>query len=792
MSASIRPFHSFGLAFASAALLLAGCETVSPPAPSAADAPAAKAAAAMLPSSPVSPVSVALHELDYSGDQSALIALDADIVAAGKDPKKIAALEKRLVDLLKRPDGSVAARQVACERLGFILGVNAAPSPATLKLLGAMLKEPAESELARLALAPIPGPEVDALFVDALTATKGKTRLGVIESLAVRRPTSAIAALRPLLADADGRTAALAATTLGQIGTAEALAALGDARPATTTVLEARTQVARSLPTGASTLAELAKDPALSSPRRAAALRAQLDFDPAAAPARIAEVLSGNDWTLKESALESLATSKAPGLVTTLAGKLSSWDAPTRTAVVAAFGRRGEAAAVPAVVTSIKSSDSTVRAAAIEALGFLPGTAEHVALLARLAASEKTSEAKLAKAALARLNGPGVSAAVLAGAESGDAAARVVFIEQLAQRNLTEGLALLRKSRDDASVAVRTAAVTAFGDLAPTIEQAFVLDWAATAKDSAEQTRALRALVSLTLRDPDTVKRAQPIFARIEQSSPAVATQLLPVLPRLGGADSAACAARLALNADAKLAEAAASTLSRWTDRTAQASLLTVATKATVAPARASALQAALRNFERNREPWTVELTKQVAQLLGATTDTALRERLVVLLNRAADKDAESLAQKLAAEPALANAARDAAACIAANLAGPPTARVSASEGSAKNLFDGRTSSQWRVPATPDQWVELDFKQARPLHRLTLDQTNRTGDFPEKYEVFVTDDPAKPGKAIVTGAGQRNRTAIDFPAATKGRYVIVKHTAERADGTWSICEVFVD
>ena len=58
--------------------------------------------------------------------------------------------------------------------------------------------------------------------------------------------------------------------------------------------------------------------------------------------------------------------------------------------------------------------------------------------------------------------------------------------------------------------------------------------------------------------------------------------------------------------------------------------------------------------------------------------------------------------------------------------------------------------------------------------------------------MFVTDDVAQPGKAAVTGAGQRNRTVIDFPAGTRGRYVIIRNTAERKDSGWSITELFVD
>ena len=58
--------------------------------------------------------------------------------------------------------------------------------------------------------------------------------------------------------------------------------------------------------------------------------------------------------------------------------------------------------------------------------------------------------------------------------------------------------------------------------------------------------------------------------------------------------------------------------------------------------------------------------------------------------------------------------------------------------------------------------------------------------------MFVTDDPTKPGKVVVSGAGKANRTIIDLPAGTNGRYVTIKNTAERVDSMWSISELFVD
>jgi HEAT repeat protein len=736
---------------------------------------------------------VPLQDLDYSGDQSALATLDKDIAAAGTDTAKLAALETRLLALLRRSDGSIAARQAACQRLGAIFAAGGTPSASALTLLKTMLIDERESDIARLALDPTPGAAVDAVLVEALGKTTGRTRLGILVTLARRATGSAVPALSTLLADKDAATSAAAATALGQVGNGDALAALRKA-PASPAVVAAKIAAARKLPVadGVAVLSDLSRDRQLAAHQRAAALRGLLDLEPAKAPARIVEVLGGTDWTAKQAAVEAIYASKAPGLVDALAAKLAAWDAPTQIAVVEVLGRRGEAAATKALIAATQHADKGVRAAAVTALGLVPGDRDLVAVLVGIAAGADFDAAKLGRASLARLNGPGVSEAVLAGAQKGDTAKRAVFIEQIASRNLTEGLPFLRDCRKDADVAIRVAAVGALGDLAPVSDQALVLDWAATATDSAEQTRALRAVVSVTLRNPDAAKRAQPIYEALEKAAPATAVQLIPLLSRLGGKESAACAARLASGADAKVADAATATLTRWPDNTAQASLVTVAEKAKVESARRSASQAALRYFERNRDVWTATETKQVGQLLAGATDAAARKSLVTLLNRASDKTALALVEKLQSEPAVADAAKVAALCITANLAGPPKARVSESEGSAKNMFDGKTSTQWRVPVTPDQWVEIDFKAARPLHRLTLDETGRTGDFPERYEVFVTDDLKNPGKAVVSGAGQRNRTVIDLPKGTTARYVIIKNTAERPDGQWAISELFVD
>lgn len=737
----------------------------------------------------------ALAALTYSGDQAALAALDAEIAAAGTDSAKLAALETRLVGVLRRKDTTFAGRQAVCQRLGSLLAVAAPGSGGeTLKLLGAMLVDERDSDLARLALEPAPGAAIDALFTGALAKTAGRTRLAILDSIARRGISDGVAPLAALLADKDAATAEAAARALGRVGTTAAEQALRTATaPAAAIRAEARLQAAARLPAADAqrVVRELQADATLPAALRTAAFRLSLDLDRPTAIARINEVLGGSDWDAKQVALEALEGDRAADAIGPIAEKLSTWDAPTQSAVLAALARTGRAEAVPAVAAAAKHLDAEVRSAALAALGFLPGTREIATLLATAVAGSDSDDTRIARQSLARLSGPEVSAAILAGAEKAEAGLRPAYLEQLALRNLTEGLPLLLRCRQESVAAVRAAALGALADLAPASEQRAILEWTLAATDDAEQSRALRALVNVTLRNPAAAERGRAVYAALEEAQPDVALRLLPALARIGGTPSADCAARLAVRGEAKLAEAAASALDRWTDATALPALTTVAEKATLPGVRDQARGAALRQLERQREAWSPATTTVVSRLLATATEAAPRQQLVALLARASDKPALKLAESLRSDAALAVDAAYAAGAINAALAGPPRLRASPSSG-VSNILDGKTGTRWSAPALGEEWVEIDFRKSRPLRRLTLDQTGRATEYPEQYEVYVTDDPKTPGPAVLSGRGERNRTVLDFPAGTRGRYVVIKNVAERKDTPWTICELYVD
>ena len=734
-----------------------------------------------------------IPSFDYAGDQQVLVTLEREIAAAGKDEAKLSHLAGKLTTYLRAPEATFAARQAIAQRLAQF-------PPASLTrdgndaLFTTLLADEKQFEIARLALEPAPGKAVDQVFLDALPNASGLARIGIVQSLGRRRVASAVAPIAPLARNTDPKLAAAAIEALGRIGTDDALAALQQ-HPSNTSPAIISAQIEAVQRIGGSkairTLQQISETATIAPYLRGAALRVLLDLQPADAPKRIKDSLAQSDAAVKAAVVEAIATHPSRTLSADVAEVVPSLDPQTQAAVITALGRRRDAQALKAIVAATSHADEAVRGAALTALGLLPGDAEIVQLLVGIAAGENAADARLARQSLSLLRGRNVDAAIVAGARTADVELRPVFIEQIASRYMTSSLPLLLQMRADPEPTARAAALSALAEIAPASMQDEVLAWTLAATDSAEQSRALRALTSITLRNPDSAARIRPIADAVANANSATATRLLPVLHRVGGASSAETVAQLAQRDDRTLAAAAASTLSRWNDQSGLLPLIGVAENTANDATRATAIQSATRFLERFRELPSADLTSAITRLLEVTRDAAARERLVFLLGRARDDAALALAEKLQREPALAAAAGDAIAAIRSNLAGAPEVKVS-SGGNFRAIADGRPSTQWTTSVEPDRSVQLDLHLARPIRQLTLDQNSRPDNFPEHYEVFVTDDLNALGDIRASGSGTPNRTVIDLPAGTRGRYIVIRNTAERTNGWWTINELYID
>jgi HEAT repeat protein len=163
----------------------------------------------------------ALKAYDWGQDRNVLKPIDDAVVASHEDAAARKELEKRLADALKA-DAPRAAKDYICRKLSLIGSAGSVPA------LAALLPDEKLSHMARYALERIPCPEAVAAMRDSVAKVGAKQKVGVINSLGVRRDAQSLSALVALLGDSDKNVAGAAAAALGSIGTPEAAKALGD------------------------------------------------------------------------------------------------------------------------------------------------------------------------------------------------------------------------------------------------------------------------------------------------------------------------------------------------------------------------------------------------------------------------------------------------------------------------------------------------------------------------------------------------------------------------------------
>jgi HEAT repeat protein len=162
----------------------------------------------------------ALGTYEWGTDRATLSAIDAAVVASHDDATAAKALSAKLAAVLTS-SAPQAAKDYACRQLSLIAAADSVPAIATL------LGDEKLSHMARYALERISAPEAIAAIRDALPKVKGPLKVGMINSLGVRRDAESTAVLVALLGDSDKGIASAAVAALGKIGSADAAKAIG-------------------------------------------------------------------------------------------------------------------------------------------------------------------------------------------------------------------------------------------------------------------------------------------------------------------------------------------------------------------------------------------------------------------------------------------------------------------------------------------------------------------------------------------------------------------------------------
>jgi len=160
---------------------------------------------------------------DWGQSRVPLTELSAYIGSMHGNTAELKNIEKALLGVLDS-DAKRAGKQFVCRELSIIGTEQSVPT------LAKMLAGEETSDMARYALERIPGSAVDEALRGSLRGTRGKVRIGIINSLGQRRDKGAVRILSRILGRSNQDAAIAAAAALGQIADSQAAEALAEAK----------------------------------------------------------------------------------------------------------------------------------------------------------------------------------------------------------------------------------------------------------------------------------------------------------------------------------------------------------------------------------------------------------------------------------------------------------------------------------------------------------------------------------------------------------------------------------
>ena len=585
--------------------------------------------------------------------------------------------QEQLVAIL-RSDHSLQEKDQACSRLKWIGDARCVPA------LAALLTDDQLSHSARYALESMSVPEAETALLQALPKTSGSNRIGLVNSLAVRRDAAAAPALAALLSGTDTNAAAAAAMALGRIGGPKALEALQTAWSAADTGAAHLAETDGLLACANQLLTE-GKDSAALKIFRRLYDSAKTDGVRQAAycgvilasgrhgVALVSQAIVGNDSASQGAALQVAATLKGADATKALAELLPKVQPPAQIALLQCLDLRGDPSAVPAVAQMAGSSDSETRLAAIKALGDLGGGSVAL-LLAETAASATGSERSAARQALADLRHGNVTTVLLESFATARPAVQAELARALGDRRDLSAAPKLLEFAHSQNDSTRASSLQALALLAGPAQLPGLVQLTVQAPDDTARSEAADALNSACQRiESRTGHCDTAALAKAARSGPLEARlALLPVCAELTQAPSRAALRAAVEDPDARVRQAALRALCDTRDGELLPDLLKVARNASDKKLRLLAVRGCVRLATRE-EGVRLSAAQKLAVLtniLGESPDAAEKRLLLSGLGAIAAPEALATATAMLDDDAVRPEAAQAVIQIAAALAG--------------------------------------------------------------------------------------------------------------------------
>lgn len=449
-------------------------------------------------------------------------------------------------------------------------------------------------DYARQALEKNPDPSAtEALLKGLSTAEDATWKMGLINSLGIRRAETAVGPIAAALNDQTIGVAQAAAAALAEIGGRQSIQALSrvleQGRDAHVRIMAAQSLVdiaaamveAQETTTAARIYAILHDWARTTGGRemvgiRAAAIIGLAICNPDLAAGEIVTLVQGNNSRLRGAAVEAarLSPSEAPSRA--LTGALPNLAPQPQAQVLSLLGDRGNPGSIEVVSGFLSSQDDSVRLAAVDALSKI-GTVAGAEALMDVAVNGDRSVQRAAAAGLATMPGPDVARYLDAQADSGATGVRTVAIGLIGQRREAGAAERLLRYAAEEDNNITVAAFDAMAQVADSVDVAALADLVAKVNNDSVRNRGVAALRAVLARADDKDAAANAVIRRMESTEGETKIALLTSLSAVGGTSALDVVRQVIASADEALRNASIRTLSNWPDYEAAPVLLDIA-----------------------------------------------------------------------------------------------------------------------------------------------------------------------------------------------------------------------
>lgn len=583
-----------------------------------------------------------------------------------------AADEQALIAVLQSADSSKADKAITCKKLAVFGSKDAVPALAPL------LNDNELISWARIALESIPGPEADEALRNAMGTLQGRSLIGVINSIAVRRDARAVPGLIERLKDKDAEVASVAAVALGKIGGEPATKTLRKSLAgvpvavrsavAEGCILVAERLLADGKSTDAAAIYDEVRKADVPKQRIVEATRGAILARGTEGIPLLVEQLRSDDRKMFQIGLMTARELPGKAVADAVAAEMAKATPQRSASLLYVLANRGDATASPAMVQAAKSGPTPVRIAAIGVLQN-SGSASCVPTLLAIAVEDDAEIAGAAKTALAEFPNKEIDASIAAQLPKANSRMLVVLMEIVGQRRIVATPALI-EALADSDATIRQAALVALGETVELKDLDVLISRVTSPKKTEDTATAGKALRAACIRMPDGDACAGKLVGAMSRAPMETKCTILDILGAMGGPKSLQAIAAAGKDASPELQDAATRLLGEWMNLDAGPVLLDLAKNAPVEKYRIRAIRGYIRLVRQFNMPAArrAQMCAKALQTAERTTEKKLVLQEVIGLDKYASPEMLQLALEAKKDPALKDDATRISAAIAKKL----------------------------------------------------------------------------------------------------------------------------